>query len=97
LKLLTGEESFLPIGAKEREASVKGEFAYVDSCGHVLCRLDVMQSDDTKVREDTTEVLMIVEGTIVHRISDLQAAMDQTIDLVTRFCGGRAEVVARPE
>ncbi len=41
LTLLTGQESFVPLGETEPVAVVPGEYGYVDAAGRLLCRLDV--------------------------------------------------------
>lgn len=92
LRLLTGKESFVPLGASEAEPVQAGEFGYVDADNHVLCRLDVMQADQSKISEASSEILVIVEGTSDH-LAVLDAALQEAVELTTRFCGGRAEIV----
>jgi DNA/RNA-binding domain of Phe-tRNA-synthetase-like protein len=96
LRLLTGSESFTPLGRAEPEPVTPGEFGYVDATGRVLCRLDVLQADFSKVSEVTTNALLIIEGTAEHPPEVLQQAFDDVIALVTRYCGGTAEVAATP-
>ena len=92
LQLLTGVESFTPLGTSEKEAVRAGEFGYVDADHRVLCRLDVMQAEETKVRAATTEILVIVEGTAEHADA-LEGAFRDAMELTTRFCGGHAEII----
>jgi DNA/RNA-binding domain of Phe-tRNA-synthetase-like protein len=97
LRLLTGAETFTPLGAAEPVAVTSGEYGYVDAAGRVLCRLDIMQAEFSKVTERTRNALLIVEGTTVHAPEVLREAFAAAAELVTRHCGGTAEVVARPE
>jgi DNA/RNA-binding domain of Phe-tRNA-synthetase-like protein len=96
LRLLTGAEPFTPLGRTEGEAVVPGEYGYVDGAGRVLCRLDVLQADFSKVTPETTNVLLIVEGTAAHADEVFRLAFADVVALVTEHCGGTAEVVALP-
>lgn len=96
LRLLTGNETFTPLGSERQEAVIGGQFGYVDTANRVLCRLDVLQADFSKVTAATRNALLIIEGTTVHSAAALQRAFDEAIALVTRDCGGEAEVVAVP-
>jgi DNA/RNA-binding domain of Phe-tRNA-synthetase-like protein len=96
LRLLTGGESFTPLGRDAAVAVTSGEFGYVDAQGRVLCRLDVLQAEFSKVTTGTTHVLLIIEGTAAHPPDALRQAFAEAIDRVTRFCGGKGEVIASP-
>jgi DNA/RNA-binding domain of Phe-tRNA-synthetase-like protein len=91
LRLLTGAESFTPLGRDVPLAVTAGEFGYVDGADRLLCRLDVVQADFSKVTEATSSALLIVEGTAMHRPEVLRQAFADVIALVTRHCGGTAE------
>jgi DNA/RNA-binding domain of Phe-tRNA-synthetase-like protein len=95
LRLLTGREPFTPLGG-EAAAVRAGEFGYVDGGGAVLCRLDVVQADFSKVTSDTANALLIIEGTVAHPPAALRRAFADAVDVVLRHCGGTAEVVAFP-
>jgi DNA/RNA-binding domain of Phe-tRNA-synthetase-like protein len=96
LRLLTGGEPFTPLGAAAPAAVVPGEYGYVDARGRALCRLDVLQADFSKVTAATANALLIVEGTAAHAADRLRQAFADATELVTRHCGGKAEVVALP-
>ena len=96
LRLFRGDESFRPLGSTETQTVWAGEFGYVDAENRVLCRLDSLQADFSKVLHGTTNVLLIVEATDSHDPAQVTAAFDEVISLVERYCGGKAEVVARP-
>jgi DNA/RNA-binding domain of Phe-tRNA-synthetase-like protein len=90
LRLLTGRESFTPLGETAPAAVVAREYGYVDAADRLLCRLDVRQADFSKVTEATRNVLLIVEGTAEHEPEVLRRAFEEVIELVTRYCGGTA-------
>lgn len=96
LQLLSGTESFQPLGASEPAEARAGEFGYVDGQRRLLCRLDVVQADFSKVSETTRNVLLIVEGTRSHPDELLRRTVEEAIAEVQRHCGGSAEVVAWP-
>jgi DNA/RNA-binding domain of Phe-tRNA-synthetase-like protein len=96
LRLLTARESFTPLGRDAPVPVVPGEYGYVDARDRVLCRLDILQADFSKVTTQTTNVLLIVEGTAEHPPEVLRQAFAEATERVTRHCGGTAEVVAFP-
>ena len=75
---------------------VPGEYGYVDAADRVLCRLDILQADFSKVTTATTNVLLIVEGTAEHAPETLRQVVADVTERVLRHCGGTAEVVAFP-
>ena len=89
--MLTGQESFTPLGETTPAAVVAGEYGYVDAVNRLLCRLDVRQAEFSKVTERTRNVLLIVEGTIDHASEVLNRVFVEVIEVVTRYCGGRAD------
>jgi DNA/RNA-binding domain of Phe-tRNA-synthetase-like protein len=96
LVMLTGLETFTALGRDQPQAVTAGEFGYVDAAGRVLCRLDLLQADFSKVTHATRNALLIIEGTADHVPEVLQAAFADAIEIITRHCGGTAEVVAVP-
>lgn len=96
LRVLSGEESFQPLGGGGTTIAA-GEYGYVDALGRALCRLDVLQADFSKVTDATVNALLIIEGTSVHAAEVLRGAFDDAAELVTRHCGGTAEVVQFPD
>ncbi len=96
LRLLTGQESFTPLGRDAPVPVVAGEYGYVDARDRVLCRLDILQADFSKVTTETANALLIVEGTAADAPEALRQVVADVTERVTRHCGGTAEVVAFP-
>jgi len=94
LRMLTGDESFTPLGSSEAVPVTPGEFGYVDASGHVLCRLDLLQADFSKVTTATRNALLIIEGTTAHPAEAFSQAFAGAIELITAHCGGTADVIA---
>jgi DNA/RNA-binding domain of Phe-tRNA-synthetase-like protein len=97
LRLLDGSESFTPLGTDRPVPVTAGEYGYVDASNRLLCRLDVLQADFSKVTEATVNALLIVEGTIAHSAQDLRKAFADVMELVTRYCGGTGEIITIPQ
>lgn len=91
LRLLRGDESFVPLGKGEPVRVEAGEFGYVDGSNRVLCRLDVLQADFSKVTEGTQNVLVIVEATAAHAEGKLAEAVAEAVRRILRHCGGIIE------
>jgi DNA/RNA-binding domain of Phe-tRNA-synthetase-like protein len=96
LRLLTGQESFTPLGQDTQTSVIAGEYGYVDAANRVLCRLDVLQAEFSKVTTSTENVLLIVEGTTAHSPESVRQTFRDVMEMVRRYCGGTAEVVALP-
>jgi DNA/RNA-binding domain of Phe-tRNA-synthetase-like protein len=96
LRLLTGNETFTPLGNSEAVPVTPGEFGYVDAANRVLCRLDVLQADFSKVTTATRNALLIIEGTTAHAPETFAQAFTEAVERITRSCGGTAEVMASP-
>jgi DNA/RNA-binding domain of Phe-tRNA-synthetase-like protein len=94
LRPFTGQEMFLPLNSARPAAVSTREFGYVDAQDRVLCRLDILQAEFSKVTTETVNALVIVEGTAGHRLDSLDLALADGVDVVERHCGGKAEILA---
>lgn len=91
LRLLTGNETFTPLGKPSPVPVTPGEYAYVDALNRVLCRLDLVQADFSKVTVESRNVLLIVETTEWHAPERSSHSLAEVRDLVGLYCGGIAE------
>ena len=66
---------------------------YCDDAHEVLCRLESRQVEKTKVDEEAQNVFYIVQGNAATPDELLQKTAQRIIDLTTRYCGGRGEVI----
>jgi DNA/RNA-binding domain of Phe-tRNA-synthetase-like protein len=104
VRLTTGAERYHPVGAAEPEPVRPGEYGYIDgggtdgggTDGEVICRLEVRQSEKTKVTPATRNVFLIVQGNAATPPADVQAGHDRLIGLLQRFFGGEAVTLYRP-
>jgi len=97
LRLTDGSEGLYPLGAAAPEEVFPGEYAYCDTAGDVLCRMEVLQVEKTKVSEGTTAAFYIVQGNMNTPAASVRAAADELVALTTRFCGGAARMLYTPE
>lgn len=61
LEFIREDMCYRMVGRGDEDVAGKGEYGYTDGRG-ILCRLDVKQSDRTKVTEQTHDVLVIFQG-----------------------------------
>ena len=88
LGLLTGGERFVPLGRTEPEPVGAGEYGYRDESGEVLCRLEVRQSERTKLTGESTEGFFLVQGNRNTPRTQLEGALSRMLELLEGFCGG---------
>ena len=62
LKLVAGNEVFIPLGSNNPQAVNVGEYCYVDDSNEIICRLDCRQCDKTKTSKNTESCLFIIQG-----------------------------------
>ena len=96
LRILEAPCRFTPLGTSAKVEIPAGEFGYVDARQRVLCRLDVQQADFSKVTSATSSVLLIIEGTTFHTPAHLEESFEETIAIISRYCGGRVEKLVKP-
>ena len=97
LRFLDGSESFIPLASDQSVRTTAGEYGYVDASNRLLCRLDILQADFSKVTEATSNALLIVEGTAAHPAQELRIAFADVMKLVIRYCGGTGEIISFPD
>lgn len=90
LRFATGAERFHPLGGAGQVRVHPGEYVYVDDEEDVLCRLEVRQSEKTKITAETTEVLIIVQGNRAVSQDCVDAATARVVHLIEDVCGGEA-------
>lgn len=93
LRRTHGDERFTPLNGST-ELVPAGEFAYVDAEDRLICRLDVLQGDFSKITPYTKHAFVIVEGTVERDRRTFLDAGAELIDLITRYCGGSADTSA---
>jgi DNA/RNA-binding domain of Phe-tRNA-synthetase-like protein len=88
LRLTNGNETFVPLGKTEATAIFPGEYGYVDDGNNVICRLEVLQVEPTKVTAETTDVFIIIEGNANTATEYVKKAAEEVCQLIIKYCGG---------
>jgi DNA/RNA-binding domain of Phe-tRNA-synthetase-like protein len=85
-----GDETFLPLNAREREVVKPGEVIYRDDMDVLCRRWNWRESDKTKMTEDTRRLLLVLEALPPISADILEPMIVDLEELVVRHCGGRA-------
>ncbi|MBL7142331.1 MAG: tRNA ligase [Candidatus Pacebacteria bacterium] len=88
LRLTKGDEIFVPLGKTEPVAIFPGEYSYIDDGNNVICRLEVLQVEPTKVTSESNDVFMIIEGNANTDVEYVRSAAKEVCELTTKHCGG---------
>lgn len=88
LRLTKGDEIFVPLGKTDPVAVFSGEYGYVDDGNNVICRLEVLQVEPTKVTPESKDVFVIIEGNANTDTEYVRTAAKEVCELVTKYCGG---------
>ena len=93
LRFTDGSERFVPIGQSEAIPVAAHEYSYCDDAKEVLCRLEIRQVEKTKVDETAKNVFYIIQGNEATSDALLRETAQRILDLTTRCCGGRGEII----
>ena len=88
LDFTKGDEKYVELGATEVKNPKPGEVAYFDD-KEVLCRRwNWRECDKTKLTEDTTNVILYVEGLPPVAKEEVENAINELSNIVQKYCGG---------
>ena len=91
LRLTKGDEIFVPLGKTEPMQVFPGEYGYIDDANNIICRLEVLQVEPTKVTVESKDIFLIVEGNVNTEMEYVRQGAEEVCRLITKFCGGRYE------
>lgn len=97
LKLTTGLEKYVPLGKDLAETIFPGEYGYIDDNNEVICRMEVLQSEKTKVGIDSTDCFYIIQGNLETSDEYLLSAAEELINLTKKYCGGKYKILYPPQ
>lgn len=89
LKITDGSEKFTSLETHQSENIFPGEYGYVDGGNNVICRLEVIQCEETKVTPESKDIFFIIQGNSETSTSYIETATKDLIELITKFCGGK--------
>lgn len=92
LRLAAGGEPFIPLNSQFNDPAQTGEVVYADS-REILCRRwNWRECDKTKMTEETSNAVLVVEGLHPAGRREVEAAVNELRRLVLKFCGGEPTV-----
>lgn len=92
LRRTSAADTFIPLGESVPK-SVAGEYAYVEPGGRVICRLEVLQAEHSKVAATTRDIAFFLQGNAAQEGGQLLKGCWYLCELIETFCGGSAELV----
>ena len=92
LRRLGEKDVFQPLGTGETQR-LPGEFGYVDPNGYVICRMDVLQCEWSKVTKDTRNAIVFIQGNRFLAPGSLLTGTWLLAEMASRFCGAEVELV----
>lgn len=91
LRLTDGSEAFVPLGKTEKVTVFPHEYGYIDDGDNVICRMEVLQVEPTKVTEQTSDIFLIIQGNVNTKNDYVHAGAEEAAELMTRYCGGEVQ------
>ncbi|HEX5714548.1 MAG TPA: phenylalanine--tRNA ligase beta subunit-related protein [Thermoanaerobaculia bacterium] len=91
LRQVEARDIFIPLG-ESAPRDCQGEYAYIDPDGQIICRMEVLQGDTTKVGPSSRDIVFFFQGNREIPDQDLLAGTWLLVELIERFCGGTAEL-----
>lgn len=92
LTYATGDEPYSGIGQDENDSPQKGEVVYKDDLGVLCRRWNWCEGDRTKLTEDTTNAILVIESLAPITQSIAENATNELAELVKKYCGGEIQV-----
>lgn len=92
LRRVEAEDVFIPLDATSPR-SCAGEYAYVDPDRQVICRMEVLQGNHSKVDSGSRDVVFFLQGNAALSSQELLAGSWLLVELIETFCHGKAELV----
>lgn len=80
LKIIDGDELFIPLGDTNPQPVNAGEYCYVDDSNEIICRLDCRQCDKTKTSANTKSCLFIIQGNNYIQRELLNTVAEEIVD-----------------
>jgi DNA/RNA-binding domain of Phe-tRNA-synthetase-like protein len=90
LREAAGDEEFIPLDSDQVENPLPGEIVFVEGKTVLTRRWTWRQAKHTLVIPETTAVEINVDGLPPVPVAEIEEACRETMELVTRFCGGTA-------
>lgn len=93
LRITRPQDVFIPLGGTEPQ-TLSEEYAYIDPQGSIICRLDVLQCEQTKTTKESRNIVFFLQGNKCLPATVLLKGAWLLSEMVARFCGGTTELVS---
>lgn len=93
LRLTIGDETFIPLGKSEKVPVQRGEYAYCDDDNTIICRLEVLQGEPTKITLGSDNIFLIIQGNANTENKYMEKATKELLSLLQKFCGGKYKLL----
>jgi lysyl-tRNA synthetase class 2 len=87
-----GNEKFIELGATENSSPEAGEVVYKDDAGVICRKFNWREADRTKLEESTKNAVLVFECIEPMTKAELEDALNETKDLIEKYCGGKSEI-----
>lgn len=96
LRLTDGNENFIPLGSTEPMRVFPHEYAYIDDGNNIVCRLEVLQVEPTKVTINSHDIFFIIQGNQNTEQTYVINYANQLGALITKYSGGDFSIIYPP-
>lgn len=93
LKFTRGNEKFLPLGAHNFVSVPAGEYAYIDDRKNIICRMEVMQVEPTKITLNSSDIFLIIQGNQNTDAEYVRQTAEEVCQLISKYCGGEYRIL----
>lgn len=93
LKFSPGGEQWIGIGAKKNKPTFKGDLVWGDDLDISTKSLNWRQCERTKLTAESEDGYFIMDGFIDVNRENIAAAAQEFMDLVVKWCGGKAKIL----
>lgn len=94
LRITTGDEKFVPIGANNEPQAIKaGEYGYIDDDNEVICHLETRQVEKTKITPATNHIFYIVQGNTATSQEYVDQVANELLAATTKYLGGQGKLL----
>jgi len=97
LQLTNGSELFIPLGSSKSAKIGGGEFAYTSDNKEIICRMDCMQCDSTKLSVTTSDCMYIIQGNANTSVEYVKQAVEKIIYLAQKYCNAQSRILKTEE
>lgn len=92
LRTLTAKDTFKPLGSPGHPGPAEG-YGYVNDDGRIVCWLDVLQCEDSKVTRTSKDIVFFIQGNRYLSPAVMLKGAWLLAEMMMKFCGAEAELV----